>query len=135
MKYLITILALSLSLMAAKAKETAKYLGVYNDYDKALNIAKSENKLLVLVVVWHPCNACDKVVEYTLADTAVKRKLKNHVMVILDFKDKMPKKFQTPVAPKIYYIDPKTETKILENIGSVSAEAFIAELEDSAEFI
>ena len=135
MKYIVTILVLSLSLMAADAAKSAKELGVYSDYNTALQKAKSENKLMILVVVWDPCKACDKLVKNTLANTKVKNSLKNHVLVILDYKDKMPKKFRIKMAPKIFYIDSKTEEKIGTNVGIVSVEEFIDNLNDAADML
>ena len=132
MKYIVTILVLSLSLMAADA---AKELGVYSDYNTAFQKAKSENKLMILVVVWDPCKACDRLVKNTLADTKVKNSLKNHVLVILDYKDKMPKKFRIKMAPKIFYIDSKTEEKMGTSVGTVSVEEFIDNLNDAADML
>ena len=90
---------------------------------------------MVLVVVWDPCKACDKLVKNTLSDTIVKSKLKDHVTVILDYKDKMPKKFHIKMAPRIFYIDSKTEEKILENMGSVSVENFVNNLNEASEML
>ena len=135
MKYIIMILALSISLMAADAAKSAKALGVYNDYNTALKKAKSENKLMVLVVVWDPCKACDKLVKNTLANAMVNNKLKDFITVILDYQDKMPKKFHIKMAPKIFYIDSKTEEEIGTNVGVVSVEEFIDNLNDASDML
>ena len=42
MKYIVMILIFSLSLMAADAAKVAKELGVYNNYDTALQKARSK---------------------------------------------------------------------------------------------
>ena len=135
MKYIMMILALSLSLMAADAEKAAKELGVYNNYDIAIQKAKSENKLMVLVVVWDPCRACDKLVKKTLSNNIVKNRLKDHVTVILDYKDKMPKEFHIKMAPKIFYIDPKTEKSVWESMGAVSIETFMDDLKEALDML
>ncbi len=135
MKYMLMILALSLSLMAADATKSAKMLGVYNNYDTALQKAKSENKLMVLVVVWDPCRACDKLVNKTLSNAIVKNKLKDHVTVILDYKDKMPEAFHIKMAPKIFYINQKTEKSVWESMGAVSVETFIDDFKEALEML
>ena len=135
MKYIMMILALSLSLMAADATKSAKMLGVYNNYDTALQKAKSENKLMVLVVVWNPCRACDKLVNKTLSNDVAKNRLKDHVTVILDYKDKMPEVFHIKMAPKIFYINPKTEKSVWESIGAVSVETFMNDLKEASEML
>ena len=135
MKYMLMILALSLSLMAADATKSAKMLGVYNNYDTALQKAKSENKLMVLVVVWDPCRACDKLVNKTLSNAIVKNRLKDHVTVILDYKDKMPEAFHIKMAPKIFYINQKTEKSVWESMGAVSVETFIDDFKEALEML
>ena len=135
MKYIMIILALSLSLMAADAAKAAKELGVYNNYFTALQKAKSENKLMVLAVVWDPCRACDKLAKETLADTQVKSRLKNYVTVILDYKDKMPEEFHIKMAPKIFYIDPKTEKSVWESMGAVSIESIMDDFKEASEML
>ena len=135
MKYIVTILVLSISLMAANAAKAAKELGVYHDYNTALQKARSENKLMVLVVVWDPCKACDKLAKNTLANTMVKNRLKDFVTVILDYQDKMPKKLHIRMAPKIFYIDSRTEEEIGTNVGVVSVEEFIDNLNDASDML
>lgn len=135
MKYIIMIIALSLSLMAADAAKAAKELGVYNDYKTAHQKAKSENKLMVLVVVWKPCKACDKLVNNTLSNDIVKNRLKDHVTVILDYKDKMPEEFHIKMAPKIFYINPKTEKSVWESMGAVSPETFMDDFKEALEML
>ena len=135
MKYIMMILALSLSLMAADAAKAAKELGVYNNYDIAIQKAKSENKLMVLVVVWDPCRACDKLVKKTLSNDMVKNRLKDQVTVILDYKDQMPKAFHIKMAPKIFYIDPKTEKSVWESMGAVSIETFMDDLKEALDML
>jgi len=133
MKYIVMIVALSFSLMAADAAKAAKELGVYNNYETALQKAKSENKLMVLVVVWDPCKACDKLVRNTLANTMVKNRLKDYVTVILDYKDKMPKEFHVEMAPRIFYIDTKTGKSVWESMGAVSIESIMDDFKEADE--
>ena len=133
MKYIVMILVLSISLMAADAAKSAKALGMYNNYNKALQKAKSENKLMVLVVVWDPCRACNKLVKETLSNDIVKNSLKDHVTAILDYKDKMPEEFHIKMAPKIFYINPKTEKSVWESMGAVSIETITDDFKEALE--
>ena len=135
MKYIFVLLTLSLSLMAADAIKSAKKLGVYNDYSVALQQAKLENKLIVLVVVWDPCAGCDRLVQKTLTDTLVHNHLKNYVTVILDYKDKMPKEFNIKMAPKIFYINPKTEEAIWESMGVISTKSIINDFNEAQDML
>ncbi len=129
------ILVLTISLVAADASKVSKVLGVYNNYDIALQKAKSENGLMILVVVWDPCRACDKLINETLKNGIVKSKIKEYSTVILDYKDKMPKDFHIEMAPKIFYINPKTEKSVWESMGVVSAKTILNDLKEASEIL
>ena len=135
MKYIIMIIALSLSLMAADATKAAKELGIYNDYGTGLKKAKSENKLMILTVVWNPCGGCDKLVKETLTNTTVKNKLKDYITVILDYQDKMPKEFHIKMAPKMFYINPKTEEGIWESMGVISVKSIMSDFKEAQKML
>jgi len=119
--------------MSADATKASKELGFYNDYKTALEQAKAKKGLMVLVVVWNPCSACDRLVKNTLSNSDVNKKLQEYTTVILDYKDSMPKQFKGEVAPKIFYIDSKTEEAVAENMGVVSVETILDDLKEAEE--
>ena len=133
MKYFLLIVFFSLFLMSADATKASKELGVYNDYATALEKAKTKKGLMVLVVVWNPCSACDKLVKNTLLNVEVNKKLQEYTTVILDYKAPMPKQFKVEMAPKIFYIDPQTEEAVGENMGVLSVETIMEDLKEAKE--
>jgi len=135
MKFIILTLLITVSLIAADATRAAKDLGIYNDYNQALKDAKLNNKLMVFVVVWDPCKACDSLVSGTLTDKRVQEKFKDSVVLILDYKANMPKKFRVQMAPHIYYVNPMNEEVLLESVGRISAEDFLNEYQDAKDFL
>ena len=133
MKIIILMMLLTLSLIAADATKAAKSLGIYNNYAQALENAKSHNKLMVFIVVWDPCNACDSLVDETLINEKIKVKFKKSTFLILDYKARMPQKFKIQMAPHVYYINPQNEEVLLENVGRMSVTEFLNDYKD-AEF-
>ncbi len=135
MKFIILTLLITVSLIAADATKAAKSLGIYNDYNQALKDAKSNNKLMVFVIVWDPCKACDSLVSWTLTDKRVQEKFKDSIVLILDYKAEMPQKFRVQMAPHIYYVNPINEEVLLESVGRISAEDFLNEYQDAKDFL
>ena len=135
MKFIILTLLITVSLIAADATKAAKSLGIYNNYTQALKDAKLNNKLMVFIVVWDPCKACDSLVSKTLTDERVQAKFKDSVVLILDYKAEMPQKFRVQMAPHIYYLNPMNEEILLESVGRVSAEDFLNKYQDTKDFL
>ena len=131
MKIVIVMMIMTLSLIAADATKAAKSLGLYNNYTQALKNAKLKNELMVFIVVWKPCNACDKLVHGTLPDEKIRKKFKSSTVLILDYQAKMPQKFKIQMAPHIYYIDPQNEEIILENVGYMSVTEFLNDYKEA----
>jgi len=132
MRGVIVWFLLGCTLMAAGAAEAAQKLGVLHRYDEALSRAKQEKKLLVMVVVKEGCRWCDKLVDRTLSDAKVRRRLEKHATVlIVDRDDPFPKAFHESFYPSIFYIDPVTVKSVYENIGYVGSKCFLNDLESA----
>ena len=118
-------------LLAADAKEAAAYLGVENSFSTALEKAKAEKKMLVMVIVKTNCRWCDRLVKETLSESEVKEKLKNYVTVIVDRDDDFPNKFKEDFFPSIFYIDETSGGSVYENVGFVGKKCFLNDLNNS----
>ena len=134
MKHIFLSLLLGYTLMASSAPEAAEKLGAQNDYKTAVHKAEQEQKMLVMVIVKKNCRWCDKLIDRTLSDTSVKDALdKNYVMLIVDKDDTFPNDFKEDFFPSIFYIDPKTQKSVYENVGYIGAKCFKNDLNSALE--
>ena len=133
MKLLFMTLLLTYGLMATDAIEAAKKLGVENNYATAISKAKSEKKLLVMVVVKENCHWCDKLINKTLSEETVKNKLENYITLIIDKDDDFPNNFKENFFPSIFYIDYSTRKSVYSNVGFVGKPCFLNDLNGSLE--
>jgi thioredoxin-related protein len=115
--------------------EAAKELGYHSDYNKALRIAKQENKPLMLVVVTSYCPWCRKFERKTLASKTVAPVIKStYIPVIVDRNndaESFPKQYQTPRIPTVFFIDPNDEKEYWESIGYLNRKVFSEALNDA----
>jgi thioredoxin-related protein len=115
--------------------EAAKELGYHSDYNKALRIAKQENKPLMLVVVTSYCPWCRKFERKTLASKTVAPVIKStYIPVIVDRNndaESFPKQYQTPRIPTVFFIDPNDEKEYWESIGYLNRKEFSEALKDA----
>jgi thioredoxin-related protein len=114
--------------MAISAQEAALVLEAQTDLTKALQKAKAENKMVLLVVVKDDCNWCEKLVHETLKDKNIQDNLSNMVTVIVDINGKLPNKFKVTKTPATFFIDAKKEKSVFENIGYVKKGAFLIDI-------
>ena len=119
--------------MATDAIEAAKKLGAENNYATAISKAKSEKKLLVMVVVKENCRWCEKLINKTLSEETVKSKLENYITLIVDKNDDFPSDFKENFFPSIFYIDYSTEKSVYSNVGFVGKPCFLNDLNGSLE--
>ena len=119
------------TLFATNAKEAAKELGVENDYAAAMAKAKSEKKMLVLVIVKENCRWCDKLLSRTFADPEVKDELRNYVTVVIDRNGEFPDEFRENFFPSMFYIDYSSEKSVYENVGYIGKKCFLNDLRES----
>jgi len=133
MKLFFMTLLLTYGLIATDAIEAAKKLGAENNYATAISKAKSEKKLLVMVVVKENCRWCDKLINNTLSEETVKNKLENYITLIVDKNDDFPSDFKENFFPSIFYIDYNTQKSVYSNVGFVGKPCFLNDLNDSLE--
>ena len=131
MKLFLILVLLMGSLFATDAKEAAEKLGVENNFATALKKARSEKKMLVLVIVKKGCRWCDKMVYGTLVEPEVKEALKNYVTLIVDKDDTYPNIFKEGLFPSIFYIDQNSQKSVYENVGYIGKKCFLNDLKES----
>jgi len=128
MKTVMMFVLLVCNLMAISAQEAAGVLDAQTDLTKALQKAKAENKMVLLVVVKDDCNWCEKLVHETLKDKNIQDNLSNMVTVIVDINGKLPNDFKVTKTPATFFIDAKKEKSVFENIGYVKKGAFLIDI-------
>lgn len=106
-------------------------MGVENNFSTAMVKARSEKKMLVMVIVKKDCRWCDKLVNMTMADPEVKDELKNYVTLIIDRNDNFPSEFKENFFPSIFYIDYSSQKSVYENVGFVGKKCFLNDLRES----
>lgn len=131
MKLFIVLLTLTYTLFATDAKDAAFALDFNDNYKVALQKAKQEDKLLMLVIIQDPCPYCEMMVENTLSDPEVTLVLREFVSVVIDKHGEFPEAFRTHATPMCFFIDPKNEEGIWESIGYVKAGTFLEVLKDA----
>lgn len=129
MRYLAALLLLCTLLVANEAKDEAWQVGAMDSYPAAIAKAKKEKKILVMVVVKEHCQWCHKLVEETLSDDLVQKKLQNFVTLIIDKDDIYPSEFKEDFSPALFFVDYATEKSMYENIGYVNVKTFLNDLE------
>ncbi len=130
MKRVLTLLALlSAFVLASSAPQAAAMLGAENNYTKALKRATDENKIVLMVVVKEHCRWCDRLVERTLSNPDVKSYVRNnYTLLIVDRFDNFPEAFDENFYPAIFFVDPRTQKSLYENIGYVKVNPFLEDL-------
>ena len=135
MKIFILLFAILITLYGAKIDEFANKLDYSRDYNSALEIAKKQNKVLMLVVVADYCPWCKKFERKTLNSTSVKTFVnKNFVPVIIEKHidiDKYPKEYASAPIPTVYFIDPKTQKSIYRSISYIKKKDFTYNMQEA----
>lgn len=116
------------SLFAGNAKDAAAHLGAENSYSTAIEKAKAQKKIVMMVIVKEHCRWCDKLVNRTLSDEKVKKPLEDFVTLVVDQHDAYPKQFREDIFPSIFYIDPKSEKSVYSNVGYVGTKCLLNDL-------
>jgi thioredoxin-related protein len=117
--------------MASNAMEEAAKLGVESDYATAIAKAQKEKKMLVMVIVKENCRWCEKLINKTLSEESVKKRLENYITVIVDKDAKFPSAFTENFFPSIFYIDYMTQKSVYSNVGYVGTKCFLNDLNSS----
>ena len=124
MKVLLITIALISTLFSAE-------LDWPNDYNKALEIAKKENKHVYMLITSESCRWCRKFEATTLQDEATLERLKSKYVLLHISRDRdyMPSKFKKKRVPRHYFITQKGEV-IYSFLGYWNAEDFDSFLDD-----
>ena len=105
----------------------------YWDYEKALKIAKKENKSMMIVLRKNNCKDCQKLFEITFLNQPYIKKLnEKFISVVVAFEDKNSypiEMFYTLEFPVIFFINPKDESFLKNPIfGFISPDKFLYQL-------
>jgi thioredoxin-related protein len=102
-------------------------------YEKAIEIAKKENKKVLIFMYSQFCPWCEKMKKTTLSNKKVIEYINSrYIFVKLDTRmDEYPPKLKPRFIPTTYVLDPNTEETIQEIYGYKSSESFIDEFWDS----
>ncbi|WP_415396344.1 thioredoxin family protein [Sulfurimonas sp. CS5] len=121
MKTLLLLLLTFSFALSAQIDEFASEVNYSRDYNAALKDAKSQNKLLMLVVVGDYCPWCKKFERKTLNSTLIQNQVKkDFIPIIIDKskdKGKYPPEFYSKLIPTVFFIDPKTQKHVFESLG------------------
>ncbi len=137
MKKILSLLLLTLTLFAANVDDFAKEMGFERDYKTALSKAKKENKVLMMVLGADYCPWCRKFERKTLNSSLLKLRLQTEIVtLIVDKKfdiESFPEKFRTQFTPKVFFINPKDESVILDTTGYIKKKHFAESLDTAIE--
>lgn len=118
MKYLILLILFISTSFASSAKfiEEMKYETVYT---QALQKAKSQDKILMMVATTQSCPWCRKFERQTLSKDEINSEIKsNFIALSVDQELKnFPSQFEVKVVPTIYFINPKDESVLAKILG------------------
>ncbi|MDQ7044411.1 MAG: thioredoxin family protein [Sulfurimonas sp.] len=125
---IVFFLFMSISLFSAHLDTFANEMNFHRDYKTALIQAKEENKLLVMVLSADYCPWCRKFENKTLKSKLIKDRLSNEVVtLVVDQKYDVklfPKKFETKITPRIFFINPSNEKSLFDEMGYIKKKEF-----------
>ncbi|MDF1882997.1 thioredoxin family protein [Sulfurimonas sp. SAG-AH-194-C21] len=137
MKKIVILLLISLSLFGANVDKFAKEMGFERDYKTALSKAKKEDKVLMMVLGADYCPWCRKFERKTLNSSLLKSRLQTEVVtLVVDKKfdiESFPEQFRTQFTPKVFFINPKDESVILDTTGYIKKKHFEESLNTAIE--
>ena len=133
MKKILLYILLSISLFGANMDEFSSHMGYQRDYNTALNLAKKENKPIMLVVSTDYCPWCRKFERKTLKYSEVAIKVnKEFIAVVIDKnrdKGKYPSKYASPITPAVFFINPQDGSTIGKSVGYIRKNDYLEKLE------
>jgi len=135
MKMIIIFAMIVCNLMAISADDAALILDAQTDLNQAFKKAKTENKMVLLVVVKDDCNWCEMMIHDTLTDPNIQEKLADIVTVVVDINGKLPKEFKTKLTPAIFFIDAKSKKSVLKNYGYIKKGSFLIDIVSANEMV
>ena len=135
MKYLLVLLTMFSLAYSAQIDKFASDVNYLRDYQEAVETAKEQNKMVMLVLVGDYCPWCKKFEKKTLKSEEVKEVVdKNFIAVVIDkYKDKgkYPEAFYAPLIPAVYFINPSTQKPILDTVAYMKKKEYIENMEDA----
>lgn len=129
MKKIILILAMVASLFAAD-------IDWPSDYNAALAKAKTENKIVYVLLTSDNCRWCRKFENTTLQNQAVKDRLAKEFIVVHISRDRdyVPENFETTPVPRHYFVNSDGEI-VYESLGHRGIECFSIFMDDAQDNI
>lgn len=135
MKIFILIFIFISSMFGACLDEFASDLNYSRDYNSAVQVAKKEHKMLMLVIVADYCPWCKKFERKTLKNDLVDSKVKmNFIPLIIDkHRDEgnYPDKFHSPLIPTTFFIDPDTEESMYKSMSYITKRDFLYNIDEA----
>jgi thioredoxin-related protein len=135
MKIFIALLMTFSFIYAAEIDEFASEVNYLRDYQTAIQKAKEQNKMVMLVVVGDYCPWCKKFERKTLKSSEVMAQANEQFvgLVIDKYKDKgnYPKAFFSPLIPAVFFIDPASEKSLLETVAYMKKNDFLENMDDA----
>ncbi|MDA7817275.1 thioredoxin family protein [Sulfurimonas sp.] len=137
MKFFIITCVFISSIFGADIDEFALEANYLRDYNSALQVAKKENKMIMLLVVADYCPWCKKFERKTLQKPEVSKIVQeNFIPVVIDKnkeKGSYPKEYNTPLIPTVYFIDPHTQERVHETVAYMKKKEYISHINDTLE--
>ena len=134
MKYILLILSFYITLFSANIDKFAKEIGYERDYKTALLKATKANKPIMMVLGADYCPWCRKFERKTLSFKEVKNFTDKEVIaLVVDKKfdiDSFPKKFQTNITPRVFFINPNTRESFYQTAGYIKKREYLNKLKE-----
>lgn len=114
---------------------TANELKTVYSYQNALHKAKKADKLVLVMMSYKGCPLCDYMKDIVMERPKVLKYLNEHFYVVVKDleKDHYPNRFSVIDSPTFFFIDPKTETDLIEKeSGGFRPDEFLALLQRAA---
>jgi len=135
MKIFVLIFLFISSLWGAYIDEFAKEVNYLRDYNSALEIAKKENKLIMLVVVADYCPWCKKFERKVLQNVSVSAKIKkDFIPLIVDKyreKEHYPSIYSDSAIPTVIFIEPKNEKNLYKSTSYINKQDFLSDINET----
>lgn len=127
MKIVLFLFAFVLSLNAVE-------LGWSHEYEKGLQEAKKEHKLVYVLITSENCGWCRKFERTTLQNKEIKQRLKKEFVTIHFSRewDDVPAVFKTSPVPRHYFVDAKGEI-LYSSLGYRDVEMFESFMDNAQE--
>jgi len=135
MKLILLLVTMFTLMYSAQIDEFASEVNYLRDYKTALEKAKAQKKMVMVVVVGDYCPWCKKFERKTLKSSAVKVQVnENFIPVVIDkYKDKgkYPDAFYAPLIPAVYFVDPSNEKTLLTTVAYMKKAEYMENMDDA----